>query len=97
MLHNNATPVTPSVLEPAENVTLPKQEVIVTAMGSTQQPITLPKAEADMSAAIRQLTTEIKNNTTASKSATDVMRNLQVRNTTTSGSNSDVTNIATFA
>ena len=97
LLHNNATPVTPSVLEPADNVTLPKQEVIVTAMGSTQQPITLPKAEADMSAAIRQLTTEIKNNTTASKSATDVMRNLQVRNTTTSGGNSDVTNIATFA
>lgn len=97
LLHNNATPVTPSVLEPAENVTLPKQEVIVTAMGSTQQPVTLPKAEADMSAAIRQLTTEIKNNTTASKSATDVMRNLQVRNTTTSGGNSDVTNIATFA
>lgn len=97
LLHNNATPVTPSLLEPAENVTLPKQEVIVTAMGSTQQPLTLPKAEADMSAAIRQLTTEIKNNTTASKSATDVMRNLQVRNTTTSGGNSDVTNIATFA
>lgn len=97
LLHNNATPVTPSVLEPADNVTLPKQEVIVTAMGSTQQPITLPKAEADMSAAIRQLTTEIKHNTTASKSATDVMRNLQVRNTTTSGGNSDVTNIATFA
>ena len=97
MLHNNATPVTPSVLEPVDNVTLPKQEVIVTAMGSTQQPVTLPKAELDMSAAIRQLTTEIKNNTTANKTATDVMRNLQVRNTTTSGGNSDVTNIATFA
>lgn len=97
LLHNNATPVTPSVLEPADNVTLPKQEVIVTAMGSTQQPVTLPKVEADMSAAIRQLTTEIKNNTTANKTATDVMRNLQVRNTTTSGGNSDVTNIATFA
>lgn len=97
LLHNNATPVTPSVLEPADNVTLPKQEVMVTAMGSTQQPITLPKAELDISSAIRQLTTEIKNNTTASKSATDVMRNLQVRNTTTSGGNSDVTNIATFA
>lgn len=97
LLHNNATPVTPSLLEPADNVTLPKQEPIVTAMGSTQQPLTLPKAELDMSAAIRQLTTEIKNNTTASKSATDVMRNLQVRNTTTSGGNSDVTNIATFA
>lgn len=49
-----------------------------------------------MNSAIRQLTTEIKNNTTASKTATDVMRNLQVRNTTTSG-NSDVTNISTFA
>lgn len=97
LLNNNATPVTPSVLEPVDNVTLPKQEVIVTAMGSTQQPVTLPKAEADMSAAIRQLTTEIKNNTTANKTATDVMRNLQVRNTTTSGGNSDVTNIATFA
>lgn len=35
LLHNNATPVTPSVLEPVDNVTLPKQEVIVTAMGST--------------------------------------------------------------
>lgn len=35
LLHNNATPVPPSVLEPAENITLPKQEVTVTAMGST--------------------------------------------------------------
>lgn len=35
LLHNNTTPVPPSVLEPAESITLPRQEVTVTAMGST--------------------------------------------------------------
>lgn len=98
LLQNANTPVAPSILEPADNVTLPREPVnVVTAMGSTEAPVTLQRTETQMTEAIRQLTTELKNNTSASKGVSDVMRNLQVRNTTTSGGNSDVTNIATFA
>lgn len=98
LLQNANTPVAPSILEPADNVTLPREPVnVVTAMGSTEAPVTLQRTETQMTEAIRQLTTELKNNTSASKGVSDVMKNLQVRNTTTSSGNSDVTNIATFA
>lgn len=87
MLHTNSLPTTPSVLEPVDNVTIPREpETRITAMGETSTPITLQKTEDTMNEALRQLTTEIKNNTAANKSVTDVMKNFQVRTNTSVGS-----------
>lgn len=94
LLHNAVQPTTPSVLEPVDNVTVPTPQPIVTAMGSTNSSITLQRTDEQVNDAIRLLTTEIKNNTTASKGVTDAMRGLQIRTVPTG--NSDISTGATF-